>query len=64
MRRLKVFRVDSHDGEIHLIIKETQASENSECFADMAEKKSTSSPFSVGSEQADERKEQNTANQA
>lgn len=37
MRRLKVFRVDSPDGEIHLVIEETQVSENSECFVDMAE---------------------------
>jgi hypothetical protein len=37
MRKLKVFRVDSPDGEIHLVIKETQSSENSECLLDMAE---------------------------
>ena len=37
MRRLKVFRVDSPDGEIHLVIQETQGSENSECLVDMAE---------------------------
>jgi len=36
MKSLKVHRVDSPDGEIHLIIKETQAFENSECFADVA----------------------------
>jgi hypothetical protein len=42
MRRLKVFRVDSPDGEIHLIIDETRASEHSECFTDVAEIKKVS----------------------
>jgi hypothetical protein len=37
MRRLKVFRVDSPDGEIHLVIKETRTSENSECFVNIDE---------------------------
>jgi hypothetical protein len=50
MRRLEVFRVDSADSEIHLIIEETRASENSECFIDMAEikevaKKEASKPL-------------------
>ena len=37
MKRLKVHRVDSPDGEIHLVIEETRAFEDSECFADVAE---------------------------
>ena len=37
MKSLKVHRVDSPDGEIHLIIEETLAFEDSECFADVAE---------------------------
>jgi hypothetical protein len=52
MRRLKVFRVDSPDSEIHLIIEETQTSENYECFVDMAEikkaaKKEASKPLAL-----------------
>jgi hypothetical protein len=42
MKSFKVHRVDSSDGEIHLIIEETRAIENSECFADMAEIKKVS----------------------
>jgi hypothetical protein len=42
MKKLKVYRVDSSDGEIHLVIEETQASEHSECLADMAEIKKVS----------------------
>ena len=50
MRRLEIFRVDSLDGEIHIIIKETQVPENSECFVDIAEikkvaKKEASKPL-------------------
>ena len=50
MRRLEVFRVDSPDSEVHFIIQEVQASENSECFIDMAEikevaKKEASKPL-------------------
>ena len=37
MKSLKVHRVDSPDGEIHLIIEETLSFEDSECFADVAE---------------------------
>ena len=36
MKSLKVHRVDSPDGEIHLVIEETRAFEDSECFADVA----------------------------
>ena len=42
MRRLEAFRVDSPDGEIHIIINKTQTSENSECLVDMAELKKVS----------------------
>jgi hypothetical protein len=42
MKRLKVCRVDSPDGEIHLVIEETQASEPYECLADAAEIKKVS----------------------
>jgi hypothetical protein len=42
MKRLKVHRVDSPDGEIHLVIEETRAFEDSECFADVAEIKKVS----------------------
>ena len=37
MKSLKVHRVDSTDGEIHLIIEETRPFEDSECFADVNE---------------------------
>jgi hypothetical protein len=37
VKSLKVHRVDSPDGEIHLVIEETRAFEDSECFADVAE---------------------------
>jgi len=37
MKSLKVHRVDFPDGEIHLVIEETQAFEDSECFADVTE---------------------------
>jgi hypothetical protein len=42
MKRLKVYRVDSPNGEIHLVIEETEVSENCECFTDMAEIKQVS----------------------
>ena len=42
MKRLKVCRVDSSDGEIHLVIEETQTSEHYECLADVAEIKKVS----------------------
>jgi hypothetical protein len=42
MKRLRVYRVDSPDGEIHLVLEETEASENCECFTDMAEIKKIS----------------------
>jgi hypothetical protein len=42
MKRLRVYRVDSPDGEIHLVIEETQGSGNSECFADVVEIKKIS----------------------
>jgi hypothetical protein len=42
MKRLKVHRVDSPDGEIHLVIEEIRAFEDSECFADVAEIKKVS----------------------
>jgi hypothetical protein len=50
MRRLEVFRVDSPDSEIHFIIKEVHAVENSECLVDIAEikkvaKKEASKPL-------------------
>jgi hypothetical protein len=50
MKSLKVHRVDSPDGEIHLVIEETRAFEDSECFADVAEikkasRKETSKPL-------------------
>jgi hypothetical protein len=37
VKSLKVHRVDSPDGEIHIIIEETLSFEDSECFADVAE---------------------------
>ncbi len=42
MKRLKVFRIDSLDGEIHLVLKEPQTSENCECFTEAAEIKKIS----------------------
>jgi hypothetical protein len=42
MKSLKVHRVDSPDGEIHLVIEETRAFEDSECFTDVAEIKKVS----------------------
>ena len=36
MKSIEVHRVDSPDGEIHLVIEETRAFEDSECFADVA----------------------------
>ncbi|MBN1245002.1 hypothetical protein JXA31_05365 [Candidatus Bathyarchaeota archaeon] len=42
MKRLRVYRVDSPDGEIHLVIEENQVCENSECFTDVAELKKVS----------------------
>jgi hypothetical protein len=42
MKSLKVHRVDSPDGEIHLVIEETRAFEVSECCADVAEIKKIS----------------------
>ena len=38
MKKLRVYRVDSPDGEIHLVIEENHVSENSECFTEVAEK--------------------------
>ncbi len=35
MKSCRVYRVDSPDGEIHLVIEETHASEPSECFVDV-----------------------------
>jgi hypothetical protein len=37
MKRLRVYRVDFPDGEIHLILDKPKTSEHSECFADVAE---------------------------
>jgi hypothetical protein len=42
VKRLKVFRIDSLDGEIHLVLKEPQTSENCECFTEAAEIKKIS----------------------
>lgn len=42
MKRLKINRLDSPDGEIHLVIEETEVSENCECFTDLAEIKKIS----------------------
>jgi hypothetical protein len=42
MKKLRVYRVDSPDGETHLVIDEPQASEHFECFADVAEIKKVS----------------------
>ena len=42
MKRLRVYRVDSPDGEIHLVIEENHGSENCECFADVVEIKKIS----------------------
>jgi len=42
MKRFRVYRVDSPDGEIHLVIEETRVSENSECFTDVTEIKKIS----------------------
>jgi hypothetical protein len=37
VKSLTVHRVDSPDGEIHLIIEENLAFEDAECFADVTE---------------------------
>lgn len=37
MKKLAVYRVDSPDGEIHLVLEETRVSENFECFSDVVE---------------------------
>jgi hypothetical protein len=42
MKRLRVYRVDSPDGEIHLVIEETDGSENCECSAEIVEIKKIS----------------------
>jgi len=42
MKKLRVYRVDSPNGEIHLILEETEVSENCDCFTDMAEIKKIS----------------------
>jgi hypothetical protein len=42
MKRLRVYRVDSPDGEIHLVIEENHGSENCECFTDVVEIKKIS----------------------
>jgi hypothetical protein len=42
MKKLKVYRVDSPNGEIHLVLEETEVSENCECFTDMVEIKKIS----------------------
>jgi hypothetical protein len=42
MKCLRVYRVDSPDGEIHLVIEENHVSENSECFTEVAEIKKVS----------------------
>jgi len=42
MKRLRVYRVDSPDGEIHLVLDEPQVSEDFECFTDVAEIKKVS----------------------
>jgi hypothetical protein len=42
MKRWRVYRVDSADGEIHLVIEENNVSEKSECFTDVAEIKKVS----------------------
>jgi hypothetical protein len=42
VKKLEVFRIDSLDGEIHLVLEEPQTSENCECFTDVAEIKKIS----------------------
>jgi hypothetical protein len=42
MKRLSVYRVDSPDGEIHLVLEETEVAENCECFTNMVEIKKIS----------------------
>ena len=42
MKHCRVYRVDSPDGEIHLVIEENKDSEKSECFTDVAEIKKVS----------------------
>jgi hypothetical protein len=42
MKKLSVHRVDSPNGEIHLVLEETEVSENCDCFTDMAEIKKIS----------------------
>jgi hypothetical protein len=42
MKCLRVYRVDSPDGDIHLVIEENHVSEKSECFTDVAEIKKVS----------------------
>ena len=42
MKRLRVHRVDSADGEMHLVIEENHGSENCECLVDVVEIKKIS----------------------
>jgi hypothetical protein len=42
MKKLRVHRFDSPDGEIHLVIDENHGSENCECFTDVVEIKKIS----------------------
>jgi hypothetical protein len=42
MKKISVHRVDSPNGEIHLVLEETEVSENCDCFTDMAEIKKIS----------------------
>jgi hypothetical protein len=37
IKRLKVHRLDSADGEIHVVIEETEVFENCECFTNVSE---------------------------
>ena len=42
MKKLRVHRINSPDGEIHLVLEETRVSENFECFPDVVEIKKIS----------------------
>jgi hypothetical protein len=42
MKKLRIYRIDSCDGEIHLVIDETSESETSDCLVDVTEIKKIS----------------------
>jgi hypothetical protein len=42
MKRLRVFRVDSPDGDTHIVLEEPQTADYCECLANLAEIKKIS----------------------